>query len=56
MTLTINRKPSKSGKRNVFFPTIEGKRLSRTNFTAKWEAVQFGRHCLAILKEKNIKL
>lgn len=43
MTLEINRQPSKSGKRNVFFPTIDGRRLTATNFTNKWEAVKLGR-------------
>jgi len=52
MTLEINRKPSKSGKRNVYFPTVNGKRLNGTNFSKRWEAVKFGRQCLEILKNK----
>lgn len=34
----INKKLNKTGKRNVFFATINNKRISRTNFTRKWEA------------------
>jgi hypothetical protein len=39
----INSKLSKSGKRTVYFPTIEGKRINGTNFTRKWEANEHGK-------------
>lgn len=38
MTYAIETKPSKSGKRTVYFPTVNGKRISITNFGRKWEA------------------
>lgn len=34
----INAKPSKSGKRTMYFATVNGKRVSRTNYARKWEA------------------
>ena len=37
-TFCIASKPSKSGKRTVYFPTINGKRLTSTNYARKWEA------------------
>jgi hypothetical protein len=40
MDFQINNKLSKSGKRKMFFPTINGKRLTTTNFGKKWEAIQ----------------
>jgi hypothetical protein len=40
MTYTINKKPSKSGIRPVFFITINGKRVSGTNYGRKWEAIE----------------
>ena len=43
MTLSIHSKPSNSGKRTVYFPTLDGRRINSTNFGAKWEAVKFGR-------------
>ena len=41
MKYEINRTKSKSGKRTMFYPTIQGKRFSRTNFARKWEAERF---------------
>lgn len=35
----INSKPSKSGKRTVYFPTINGMRINSVNFIRKWEAI-----------------
>jgi len=34
----IEAKGSKTGKRTVYFATVNGKRLSTTNFARKWEA------------------
>jgi len=34
----INTTKSKSGKRTLFFATINEKRISRTNFSKKWES------------------
>lgn len=34
----INAQPSKSGKRTMYFATVNGKRVSRTNYARKWEA------------------
>ena len=36
-------KPSKSGKRTVYYPTIEGKRINATNFGKKWEATNLAK-------------
>tara|TARA_R110000737_G_scaffold205578_2_gene224149 strand:- start:5 stop:190 length:186 start_codon:yes stop_codon:yes gene_type:complete len=52
MEYTLNSKLSNTGKRKVFFPTIDGKRLNNTNFTKKWEAIKFAKHCVEILKNK----
>lgn len=54
MEYRINRKKSKSGKRNVFFPSINGKRISRTNYTAKWEAVNFLKHIIETYGEEKV--
>lgn len=35
---TINKKLNKTGKRPVFYGTINNKRISSTNFVRKWEA------------------
>lgn len=34
----INSQASKSGKRTMYFATVNGKRISRTNYARKWEA------------------
>lgn len=34
----IQAQPSKSGKRTMYFATVNGKRVSRTNYARKWEA------------------
>ena len=52
MIYAINSKLNKTGKRKVFYPTIDGKRLNNTNFTKKWEAINFAKHCVEILKNK----
>lgn len=38
MSYQIVTQPSKSGKRMVYYPMVEGRRISRTNFARKWEA------------------
>jgi len=38
MEVVINSKLSKSGKRTVYFPTVNGLRITATNFGRKWEA------------------
>ncbi|ANS03439.1 hypothetical protein [uncultured Mediterranean phage uvDeep-CGR2-KM19-C269] len=45
----IQRTLSKSGKRTMYYPTIEGKRLNRTNFAKKWEAGNFGKYATAVV-------
>ena len=37
MEFKINRTKSKTGKRILFFATIQGKRVGKTNFAKKWE-------------------
>ena len=51
MTYQINRTPSKSGNRTLFFPTINGKRITNTNFLRKWEAVNLAKHVLTQLSK-----
>lgn len=34
----IHRKANKTGKRVVFYPTVNGKRLTGTNFARKYDA------------------
>lgn len=43
----INRKANRTGKRAVFFPTVNGKRISGTNFSGKWEAKKLLRDTIA---------
>ena len=45
----IQTTKSKSGKRTMYFPTIEGKRLNRTNFVRRWEANDFGKYATAVI-------
>jgi hypothetical protein len=48
MTIEINKTLSKSGRRVLWFPTVEGKRITSTNFGKKWEAVKLGKLYLQI--------
>lgn len=36
--LKIHRTPSKSGKRIMFYPTVNGMRITRTNYARKYDA------------------
>lgn len=38
MEYTINRKLNKTGKHYVYYPTINGKRLTKTNWVRKYDA------------------
>ena len=38
MNYEMNRVPSKSGKRAMFYPTINGKRITKTNYARKYDA------------------
>lgn len=38
MEYTINRKLNKTGKRVMFYPTINGKRITSTNYARKYDA------------------
>lgn len=38
MEYTIVRKLNKTGKRIVFYPTVNGKRLTNTNYARKYDA------------------
>ena len=49
MAYKINSKPSNSGKLTVYFPTIDGMRISRTNYGRKWEAENLAK---AYIKDK----
>jgi hypothetical protein len=54
MEFTIENKLSKSGKRKMFFPTINGKRLTKTNFSKKWEAETEAKNFIAHYGETKI--
>lgn len=54
MTIEINKTLSKSGKRTLWYPTVNGKRITSTNFGAKWEAVKLGKLYLQF-KEQETK-
>lgn len=53
MTIEINKTLSKSGRRVMWFPTVEGKRITRTNFGKKWEAQNLAKLYLEIQKQKE---
>ena len=55
MKYTINRQPSKSGKRAMFFVTVNGKRISRTNYARKWEAVRLYENILKNIGEEKFQ-
>ena len=38
MEYTINRTASKSGKRTLYYATINGKRITKVNWTRKYDA------------------
>jgi len=48
MTIEINKTVSKSGRRVLWFPSINGKRITSTNFGKKWEAIKLGKLYLEI--------
>lgn len=52
MTTKIISKPSNSGKRTVYFPTVDGLRISRTNFARRWEAKRLLKAFIAYRAEK----
>ena len=43
MTIEINKTLSKSGSRTLFFPTVNGKRITSINYARKWEAEKLGK-------------
>jgi len=45
-TYKIERTKSRSGKRNLFFPSLNGKRFSKTNFATKGGAKSLVEFCL----------
>jgi len=55
MKATIDTKLSRSGKRTMYFPTIEGLRISRTNFSRKWEATNEGKQYISFHGVDKIK-
>jgi hypothetical protein len=50
MTYEIHKKLNKTGRRVMFYPTIDGKRLTSTLFARKWEAINLAK---AYIKYKN---
>lgn len=54
MELLINRKPSKSGKGAVYFPTINGLRINATNYKRKWEAKSILKRTIAHYGEATL--
>jgi hypothetical protein len=55
LTLEIHRKSSKNGKRTLYYPTINGKRLNRTNYAQKWEAKRLLRAVVEEYGEKALE-
>jgi len=47
MTFKIERKASNSGKRAMYYPTVNGLRITATNFARRWEAERLGKAYLA---------
>lgn len=43
MTIEIKRTLSESGRRTLWFPTADGKRITWTNYARKWEAVKLAK-------------
>lgn len=52
MEIVINRTKSRTGKRILFFGTINGKRIGKTNWAVKWEAKRELEHALEFLYKK----
>lgn len=48
-TYEIQTTKSKSGKRTMYYPTIEGRRVSNVNFARRWEANNFGKYAAAVI-------
>ena len=48
MTFEINKTLSQSGKRVMWYPTVDGKRITTTNFGKKWEAEKLAKLFLEI--------
>lgn len=53
MNLEIHRVPSKTGKRNMFYPTVDGKRLNSTNYARKYDAKKLLRLYVEYKKTAN---
>ena len=53
MKIEIQKTLSKSGKRTLWYPTFENKRITSTNFGKKWEAIKLGKLFIEI-KEREV--
>jgi len=54
MEYTIHRIPSKSGKRVLFYATINGKRLTKTNWARKYDARNVVKRAIEIYGEEKL--
>jgi len=55
MEYEINRKANKTGKRAVYFATVNGKRIGRTNWARKYDAKAEMRSLIERMGEEKIK-
>ena len=51
MNIEIVRTLSKSGKRVMFYATINGKRINNTNYARKWEAERLAKNYIEHLSK-----
>ena len=54
MTFQINTTKSKSGKRTLYFVSLNNKRLTKTNFSKKWEAEREFKNLLSHFGEEKL--
>lgn len=53
-TYEIHRTKSRSGRRFMYYPTVNGKRLSKTNFARKYDARGLLRRAVALYGEERL--
>ncbi len=56
MTYTISRKLNRTGKRVMFYPTINGQRITNTNFARKYDAKNLAVAYIDLKKDQAEKL
>lgn len=53
-TYEIHRKLNKTGKRVVYYPTVNGKRITSTNFARKYDAKATLKNAIKVLGEEKL--